>query len=88
MEGALVTAPAENANLHLVFLRSGRLLLVRRATTDWRVLQDEFADFMASLGPMTSDDAIEWLGFEYGADPRRDEVIAGFVASGQSEVEV
>ncbi len=83
-----MTAPADNAIYHLVFLRAGPVLLVRRPDADWRVLQDEFSDYMTSLGPMTPDDATEWLGFQYGVDEKRDVAIRVFVAGGDSVMTV
>jgi hypothetical protein len=83
-----MTAPADNAIYHLVFLRAGPVLIARRPGTDWRGLQDEFSDFMTSLGPMTPDDATEWLGFQYGADEKRDAAIRAFVAAGDSVMTV
>jgi hypothetical protein len=76
---ALTAAPADNAIYHLVFLRAGPVLLVRRPDPDWSRLQDEFPDFMTSLGPMTADEATEWLAEEYGADEQRDAAIRAFV---------
>ncbi len=83
-----MTAPADNAIYHLVFLQAGPVLLVRRPDVGWRELQDEFSDYMTSLGPMTPDDATEWLGFQYGVDEKRDAAIRVFVATGESALEV
>jgi len=80
--------PPDNEIFHLVFLRTNPVLLVRRPDADWRALQDEFSDYMTSLGPMTADDATEWLGFEYGADGKRDEAIRVFVEAGDDVLEV
>jgi hypothetical protein len=83
-----MTAPADNAIYHLVFLRAGPVLLARRPGADWRGLQDEFSDFMTSLGPMTADEAVKWLTQEYGTDEKRDEAIRVFVQTGESVLTV
>lgn len=73
-----MNAPSgENAFYHLVFLEHA-LLLVKRPGADWRALQDEFADYKASLGPWRLADAVVWLGEEYGEDAGRDSRIAAF----------
>lgn len=57
---------AEARDFHLVLTRdSGELLLVRRPGAEWRALQDEFPDYMTSLGPYTIEEAIEMCGVEW-----------------------
>lgn len=56
---------------HLVFLRSGRLLIVKRPETDWRQLQDDYADYMASLGPWTAEEIGAHFALDYGNDDGR-----------------
>lgn len=53
---------------HLVFLRSGRLLLVKRPDLDWRKLQEEYEEYMASLGPWAESEIIEHFSFDYSED--------------------
>jgi hypothetical protein len=79
---------ADNEIFHLVFLRASPVLLVRRPDADSLALQNEFSDYMTSLGPMTPDDATEWLSVEYGADEKRAAAIGVFAAAGGSEMEV
>lgn len=55
---------------HLVFLRPDGLLLVRRPEADWRELQDEYPDYVASLGPWTGDEIVEYFTLDYGKDDR------------------
>lgn len=68
--------------LHLVWLRSGAFLVSRKPYADWREIQDEFADYMTSLGPFTADEAADWLAHEYprARNPTADELRA-FAAS-------
>ena len=57
--------PVNEPRAHLVFLRTGGLLLVKRPETDWRQLQDEYAEYMASLGPWTAADIAEHFTLDY-----------------------
>ena len=59
------------ARAHLVFLRPDGLLLVKRPEADWRQLQDEYAEYMASLGPWTADEIAEHFALDYGEDDSR-----------------
>jgi hypothetical protein len=56
---------------HLVFLRSDRLPIVKRPEADWRQLQDEYADYMASLGPWTAEEIAGHFALDYGTDDGR-----------------
>lgn len=56
---------------HLLFLRSGRLLLVKRPDADWRQLQDEYADYMTSLGPWTDEEIATYFTDDYTEDDSR-----------------
>ncbi len=40
-----------NPLFHLIFLRVGAVLLSRKPYADWREIQDEWDDYMTSLGP-------------------------------------
>jgi hypothetical protein len=51
--------------VHLIYLRSGPLVVTRKAYPDWRQIQDEYADYMTSLGPMSLEEAIEYLRDEH-----------------------
>jgi hypothetical protein len=44
---------------------------VKRPDADWRQLQDEYADYMASPGPWTADEIAEHLALDYGEDDSR-----------------
>ena len=56
---------------HLVFLRSGEVVMTRRVYADWREIQDELDGFMTSLGPWTEDELTGFLENQYGADEAR-----------------
>lgn len=56
---------------HLVFLRSGGLLIVKRPAVEWQQLQDEYADYMTSLGPWTAEEIAEHFTADYGEDASR-----------------
>jgi hypothetical protein len=56
---------------HLVFLRRGAVLLVKRPDADWRELQDEYDDYMASLGPWSEADICEHFALDYGEHDNR-----------------
>lgn len=52
------------ADVTIVHLRRGTLL-TKRPYASWRELQDEYDDYMASLGPYSTADLIEYLEVEY-----------------------
>lgn len=56
---------------HLVYLRSGAVLLSRKPYADWREIQDEWDDYMTSLGPWTVEDVVDFFQQQYGSDERR-----------------
>ncbi len=51
--------------LHIVFRRENPTLLTKKPYLDWRQIQDEFDDYMASLGPWTVSDVIDFWRMEY-----------------------
>jgi hypothetical protein len=53
---------------HLVFLRRGSVLLVKRPELDWRQLQHEYDDYMASLRPWAEAYICEDFSLDYGED--------------------
>ena len=56
---------------HLIFLRAGAVLLSRKPYADWREIQDEWDDYMTSLGPWTEEDVVDFFQQQYGLDERR-----------------
>jgi hypothetical protein len=61
----------DESRAHLVFLRSGALLLVKRPDASWRQLQDEYPDYMTSLGPWASDQIAGYFTLDYTEDDSR-----------------
>ena len=51
--------------IHIIYLRSGTVLLSKKAYASWRQIQDEYVDYMASLGPCTIDEVVAFLTVEY-----------------------
>lgn len=76
-------------DLHLIYTRSDRILISRRPYESWLQIQDDFADYMASLGPWSSDETIEYLSHEHpGLNPSATDQIGTFLASGETFVEL
>lgn len=48
-------------DIHLIYLRSGPVIIERRTDDDWRAIQDEYPDYMTSLGPWTMTEVVEFL---------------------------
>lgn len=59
----------KDAELHIVFLRGGPVVLTKKAYDSWRGIQDEYDDYMTSLGPWLVDDVISFIEYEYPNDP-------------------
>lgn len=55
---------------HLIYLRSGRVIVSRKRYADWREIQDEHEDYMTSLGPFSEAGLLEFLSDEYGDESR------------------
>lgn len=72
---------------HIVITRS-RFLLIRRPGVDWRAVQDEFADYMASLGPYTLEEALEMIGVEWPEVLQREREIGAFAAGGEADLDL
>src|SRR5689334_17151479 len=56
--------------LHIIYLES-RMLLSKKRYSDWRQIQDEFADYKTSLGPWSTDGVMEFFSHDWGADGTR-----------------
>ena len=50
---------------NLIFLRSEKMLLSRKQFSDWREIQDEYDDYMASLDFETLTEIEEYLKSDY-----------------------
>jgi hypothetical protein len=74
--------------VHIVYLRSGTMLLTKKPYQDWRTIQEDFEDYMASLGPWSGPEVLDFLQFEYPKDLRMAEAdrIKAFLASDETTV--
>ncbi|HYP54596.1 MAG TPA: hypothetical protein VEQ42_13685 [Pyrinomonadaceae bacterium] len=54
--------------LHLIYLRPDGLLVSKKPYAGWREIQDEYDEYMTSLGPFTEDELLDFLAEEYGGD--------------------
>jgi hypothetical protein len=76
-------------DLHVIYTRSDRILLSRQQYESWKQIQDEIADYMASLGPWSPKQIVEYLDKEHlGLDPSADEQVRTFLTSGEPVVEL
>ena len=65
------------------------MLLSRKSYASWRQIQDEFDDYMTSLGPWSPKDVIEYLGTEYSdLSPSAADQVQAFLSGAQETVEV
>jgi len=76
-------------DLHVIYTRSDRILVSRRRYESWRQIQDEIADYMASLGPWPVEEMIEYLDGEHpGLDPSAAEQVGTLLASAEPTIEL
>ena len=76
---------------HVIFLRSGQILIAKRPEDEWRQLQDNYPDYMASFGPWTAQDIATYFNDDYTADETkwpftRAELLAFFRAANTTEM--
>ncbi len=73
----------ESRLVHIVYLRRGGTLLTKKPYQDWREIQDEFEDYMTSLGPWSAPEVLDYLQFDYPTEMSAAEVdrIKAFLAS-------
>ena len=50
---------------NLIFLRSDKMLLSRKQYTDWKEIQDEYEDYLASLEFESLKDIEEYIKMDY-----------------------
>ena len=68
--GRMSERSSQGSPLHLVYLRSGGMVVTSRPYSGWREIQDEYEDYMTSLGPWTEEELLDFLQAEYGEDDR------------------
>lgn len=50
-----------NSVFHLIYLRSGNMILSKKHYNSWREIQDEYDNYMADLSFMTCEDIINFF---------------------------
>ncbi len=50
---------------NLIFLRNSKVILSKKAYSNWTEIQDEFDGYLSSLDFETIDDLIEYLNSDY-----------------------
>lgn len=74
-------------SLHVIYLRDDRIFLSRRSYDSWQQIQEDVADYMASLGPWSPEATIEYLDEEHpGLDPSAATQVQALLASAESTV--
>lgn len=54
-------------SLHIIYLKS-QMLLSKKQYSDWREIQDEFVDYVASLGPWTEQEVIDFFQDDFPSE--------------------
>jgi hypothetical protein len=57
--------------LRLIYLRDNRILVSRKAYQNWKEIQAEYDSYMASLGPWSLEEILDFLNSEYPATAER-----------------
>ncbi len=47
------------------------MLISKKPYADWREIQDEYEDYMTSLGPYTEEEVLGFFSEQYGVDDAR-----------------
>jgi len=70
--------------LHIVFLRPVGMLLTKKQYASWRDIQDEYDNYMTSLGPWDVDSVLDFLRTEYPTNPPfTEQQVRQFIASSE-----
>lgn len=70
-------------NLYVIYTRSNLVLLSRRQYASWQQIQEEIDDYMASVGPWSAEETIEYLREEHpGLSPDSSEQVHSFLSGG------
>jgi hypothetical protein len=56
---------------NLIFLRNSKVVLSKKAYSDWKEIQTEYEDYMSSLEFKSTEDLIEYLSFDYKISPEQ-----------------
>lgn len=69
--------------IHIIYTRTG-MLLSKDSYSSWREIQNQYPDYMTSLGPWDQDTVIEYLTDEYpDLSPDAQEQVAEFITDTQ-----
>ena len=78
-------------NIHIIFLRGDVVILSKKKYSDWREIQDEYDDFMTSLGSWTAEAVISFYELDFGKDdnnwPFSREQILAFAESDENVIQ-
>ena len=70
--------------LHIVFLRPAGMLLTKKPYASWREIQDEYENYVTSLGPWDVDSVLDFIHMEYLSDPPfTEEQVRAFLRSSE-----
>jgi hypothetical protein len=53
--------------LHIIYTRTEEVLISKRPYQSWQEIQAAYPDYMASLGPWSDEDVIDYLDSEYSS---------------------
>lgn len=56
------------SRVYVIYLRPDGMLLSKKQYSDWREIQDEYENYMTSLGPFSVDELEMFLSEQYGTD--------------------
>ena len=72
------------SELHIIFTKKESVLISRKPYATWQEIQDEYDDYMASLGPWDVTTVVSWLNEEYSTLlPSAQEQVDALVSSEQ-----
>lgn len=55
---------------HLIYLRSGEIILSKKCYNSWREIQDEYENYMTDLLFMSCEDIIDFFKDDFGVGHR------------------
>jgi hypothetical protein len=79
------------SHVYLIYLRPDRMLLSRKRYSDWREIQDEYENYMTSVGPFSVEEVLNFLSEQYAGEEEKwgfsGEEIRSFMESGTMVLE-
>ena len=55
-------------DIYIIFLRNNGIILSKKKYIDWREIQDEYEDYMTSLGPWTPEAVTSFYELDFDDD--------------------